>query len=162
MTESRQNSGSDQTLARVLLGGFIREDEQGIPENCFKSKNAVAEDPGFEDECRRALARLLRAGTLPRDLCKNLASLIAPDDDPEAAERRLDFTFRKPGNRRDHLRSSYLVMQVAYFKRELRSDEEAIAAAADKLGLGEDRRSSPFRRSRLAEVAHTAACRRKP
>ena len=141
MTESRPTSGSDQTLARVLLDGFMKENEQGVPESRFLSEKAVAEDPFYadqEDECRRALARLLRAGALPRDLCKSLASLIAPDDDPEKAERRLDFKFRNRGNRSDHIRSTYVVQQVARFRRELRSDEEAIGAAAVELGLSED------------------------
>ena len=141
MTESRQNSDSDQTLARVLLDGFVKENEQGVPKSRSLSEKAVAEDPFYassEDECRRALARLLRAGALPRDLCKSLASLIAPDDDPEAAERRLDFTFRRRGCRRDHVRSTYVVQQVARFRRKLRSDEEAIGAAAVELNLSED------------------------
>lgn len=118
-----------QQKSRILLGGYILEDEKGFDSRCY-----LPEGKEYEVACRRALATLLCHHSPPREILYLLARLIAPDDFADAAERTLAFKFRSPGRRRDHVRNSAIAHKVRDALEKEGSVNAAIASVAKELG----------------------------
>jgi len=133
----------DLTLARVLLDGFIRDNEQKYLDD--------------EREARRALVRLLRSDApLDRDVRDGLAVLFDPDNELRIAitgviagegqllggftpnDRKLTFQFRSRKRRPDHVRNTAIAQHVHDGIASGLTDEKAWAATAQKFGLPDD------------------------
>jgi hypothetical protein len=68
----------DLSYARMYLNGYIEHDREGVPRKKFVEKGSA-----FENDCRRALARLFRSGRpLTREFMGCLADMFEPDKDP--------------------------------------------------------------------------------
>ena len=94
-----------QTMARVLLGGYLKEDNKGLRKHHYVSADQEA-------ECRAILATMLSEGNPPKDICELLAGLIAPDGHELAAARRLNFSHRKRGSPSDFYATSQIASTI--------------------------------------------------
>jgi hypothetical protein len=127
-------------MVYLLLGGYAKRDERGLPSQQY------LEDTAVEDECRRALAQLLRNGKpLDSGVRYQLAALIDPDS-PEP--RRLIFGQVKRGNRQDYGRSFAIAHQVIDFLETGLPLKAAIEDTANKFGVS--KRTVEAARSRCA------------
>jgi hypothetical protein len=140
-------SSDDLMLARILLGGFVDEDERGLPHERYLSESD-------ETEARLALVRLLRseAPLAPR-LRVALAGLFHPDDEAvhlvtddstgkqysisEPRDRNLVFRFRKKKRRAHHKRNTVIVQFMYDLVKAGKSIEEARGDAHDEFGLSD-------------------------
>jgi len=133
----------DLTHARVLLEGFIGNDEQKYLDD--------------EREARRALVRLLRGDApLDRDVRDGLAALFDPDNELRIAitgvipgegqllggftpnDRKLTFQFRGRKRRPDHVRNTAIAQHVHDGIASGLTDKIASAATAEKFGISDD------------------------
>jgi len=94
-----ENDPQALILARVLLGGFLKEDKRGLHQKEYLKKNS-----GDEREARATLASILRnQGPLDRDLRGMLAALFDPKPGTHpVVERKIVFAHRTKGRRKKH------------------------------------------------------------
>lgn len=133
----------DLTLARVLLEGFIGNDEQKYLDD--------------ERKARRALVRLLRSDApLARDVRDALAALFDPDNELRIPmtgvipgecqlpsgftpnDRKLAFQFRSRQRRPDHVRNTAIAQHVHDGIASGLTEEKAAGTTAEKFGLSVD------------------------
>ena len=125
----------------VLLVGYIDDDDRGLP------RKKYFEPDGKEDQdARRALARLLRAGLpLNRRLQYALANLFDPppdddhrsDDPTPTSERRVVFEFIDGRGKIDNFANSKIAQRVAERVGEGMNVSEAVENTAEEFGLSE-------------------------
>ena len=92
-----ENDPQALILARVLLGGFLKEDKRGLPHKKYLIKNSTD-----EQEALATLASILRSrGPLDRDLRDMLAALFDPKAGTHpVVERKIVFAHRTKGRRK--------------------------------------------------------------
>jgi hypothetical protein len=100
---------SDETLIRVLLNGFVKHDEKGLPR-----KEYLEADGEDELTACAALARRLRSGPpLTKEQSQQLADLFDPG--PDVApwnERRIAFVQRYRGRRPQPMANTQIARHV--------------------------------------------------
>jgi hypothetical protein len=134
-------ANDDLILARVLLAGFVENNQQKYLDD--------------EREARQALVRLLRSeAPLDRDVRDALAALFDPDNELRITgvipgecqlmdwytpnDRKLTFQFRSRKRRRDPVRNSAIAQHVHDGIASGLTAEKAWADTAAKYGLSDD------------------------
>jgi hypothetical protein len=119
-------------LMKVLLGGFLKEDEQGRPH-----KEYLKKDSGSEQEAYATLASILRSrGPLDRDLRDMLAALFDPKPGTHpVVERKIVFAHRTKGRRKNHEANTAVAWHVWGEVKKGNTVTAAIESAVVRYGL---------------------------
>jgi hypothetical protein len=127
-----ENDPQALILARVLLGGFIKEDKRGLPHKKYLIKNS-----GDEQEALATLASILRSrGPLDRDLRDVLAALFDPKAGTHpVVERKIIFAHRTKGRRKNHATNTAIAWHVWREHKKGHTVTAAIESAVDRYGL---------------------------
>jgi hypothetical protein len=126
---------SADTLARVLLGGYVDHPRDGRPSSEERPlPRHKYLKPREEGPYRFALAALLRGDSpLSRSLRDRLADLIYPDEFP--CDREMVFRSKRKGAKRDSTYNSAIAGKILERVRRSKSIEAAILSVAEDLGF---------------------------
>jgi hypothetical protein len=121
-------------LARVLLGGFIKEDKRGLPHKKYLIKNSAD-----EQEALATLASILRSrDPLDRDLRDMLAALFDPKPGTHpVVERKIVFAHRTKGRRKNRAANTAIAWHVWREHKKGHTVRAAIESAVVRYGLDE-------------------------
>jgi hypothetical protein len=149
----------DLNYALVYLTGYSQEDRAGVPRKKFLSRGSA-----FEDDCRRALARVLRSGRpLPGYFVHCLADMFEPREDALRAYSSRELVAK---NRSNHRREDTLAVScITNFVWE-RSEggvrvEKAVGEAIEKFGVSREYVYRLWSRKRKIYEALEAVSREK-
>jgi hypothetical protein len=131
---------NDVRSGYVYLAGFIEYDARGVPRRRFYKEGSKK-----SDQCRRALARVLRSEnplrkSLPRQLREMLADMFEPEEPGSIwGERKLTASNRANRRPRDHGANSHLTSFVWGRVKAGAGVDAAISEAIDKFGVSRER-----------------------
>jgi hypothetical protein len=141
LLEAEDDEAKDETLARMLLCGFVGKDKKGLLRQWYFGDRGLPEylsRSGDESEARAAIVRLLRSNRpLSRDLRHSLASLFDSKGIYDGIERKIVF-IKRSTNQPRHMRNTEIVEFVRKKLPEGGDIGAAITAAANHFRLSED------------------------